>query len=292
LVNPFEIPGQWYKANLHAHSTNSDGWLSPQHVIRAYRAGGYQILALTDHWKVTHVRGKPEEGFLYLQGVELDGGRTAVGNYHLVGIGVEEQPEREKLPSAQEQIDWIKAQNGIAFIAHPYWSGLTAEDLLALHGYAGIELYNTGCDIEICRGFSFVHWDDLLSRGRLTSGIAVDDGHRPTFDMLQGWTMIKALDLTESAVLEALRNGACYASTGPKIFDLQMYENRIYCTCSPARRISLVSNPTRGHVALARLGERLTDAEFSLPADCSYVRIQIEDEYGRIAWGPPLFPER
>jgi len=291
VVNPFEIPGQWYKANLHAHSTNSDGWLSPQHVMRTYRDAGYQILALTDHWKVTAVRGKPEEGFLFLPGAELDGGRTAVGNYHIVGVGIEEQPEREELSSAQRQIDWIREQGGVAIVAHPYWSGLSTEDLLALHGYIGVEVYNTGCDVEILRGHSFVHWDDLLSRGRRVSGLAVDDGHRPAFDMCGGWTMIKALDLTKAAVLEALRNGSCYSSTGPRIFDLQIYDNKIYCTCSPARRIALVSNPTRGHVAVARVGEHLADAEFSIPANSTYVRIQVEDDYGRIAWGPPLFPK-
>ena len=38
-----------YRANLHAHSTLSDGKLSPEELKRAYRAQGYSILAITDH---------------------------------------------------------------------------------------------------------------------------------------------------------------------------------------------------------------------------------------------------
>ncbi len=41
---------KWYKGNLHTHSTNSDGRLSPEEVIRLYREEDYDFLALTDHW--------------------------------------------------------------------------------------------------------------------------------------------------------------------------------------------------------------------------------------------------
>ena len=37
--------GGQYKANLHTHSTESDGQLSPEQVIDEYRARGYKALA-------------------------------------------------------------------------------------------------------------------------------------------------------------------------------------------------------------------------------------------------------
>lgn len=52
-VNPYAdvdwTGGRQYKANLHTHSTESDGRLSPAQVIDEYRARGYKALALTDH---------------------------------------------------------------------------------------------------------------------------------------------------------------------------------------------------------------------------------------------------
>ncbi len=38
-----------YKANLHAHTTHSDGSLAPHEVIDRYHALGYKVLSLTDH---------------------------------------------------------------------------------------------------------------------------------------------------------------------------------------------------------------------------------------------------
>ena len=38
-----------YKANLHSHSTLSDGCLTPEEMAAAYREQGYSILAITDH---------------------------------------------------------------------------------------------------------------------------------------------------------------------------------------------------------------------------------------------------
>lgn len=37
----------YYKANLHCHSTNSDGKLSPEEVKALYKANGYSIVAYT-----------------------------------------------------------------------------------------------------------------------------------------------------------------------------------------------------------------------------------------------------
>ena len=53
ITNPYETVNwnTWdhYKANLHTHSTVSDGKDAIVDVIEAYYAGGYDILAMTDH---------------------------------------------------------------------------------------------------------------------------------------------------------------------------------------------------------------------------------------------------
>ena len=37
------------RANLHTHSTLSDGRLTPEQVIEAYASKNYDVLAMTDH---------------------------------------------------------------------------------------------------------------------------------------------------------------------------------------------------------------------------------------------------
>lgn len=41
--------GEFYKANLHMHTTISDGVLTPQEVKRLYVNEGYSIVAFSDH---------------------------------------------------------------------------------------------------------------------------------------------------------------------------------------------------------------------------------------------------
>ena len=62
MPNPFTAAGLWYKGNLHTHTTESDGRLSPLETIRIYAEHGYDFLALTDHEVVTGRRASIRAG--------------------------------------------------------------------------------------------------------------------------------------------------------------------------------------------------------------------------------------
>ena len=62
--------GRFYKANLHSHSTVSDGEKSPQELKEMYLAHGYSILAYTDHNRFVIHNELSDDGFLALNGVE------------------------------------------------------------------------------------------------------------------------------------------------------------------------------------------------------------------------------
>ena len=53
--NPFKAPGRWFKGNLHTHTTNSDGLLTPSQIAFLYKANGYDFLSITDHGKLTNI---------------------------------------------------------------------------------------------------------------------------------------------------------------------------------------------------------------------------------------------
>lgn len=63
--------GPSFKANLHCHSTVSDGKLSPAEVKATYQALGYQIVAYTDHEILVPHKDLSDENFLALHGVEV-----------------------------------------------------------------------------------------------------------------------------------------------------------------------------------------------------------------------------
>ena len=95
------------------------------------------------------------------------------------------------------------------------------------------------------RGLSSVHWDELLEDGRICPALVVDDSHHPGFDSDHAWTWLRAERDSES-VLDALRSGRFYGSTGPVIHDVELSEGRVVVRCSPARSITLLMGRTSG----------------------------------------------
>ncbi|MEA5136697.1 MAG: hypothetical protein VB035_11245 [Candidatus Fimivivens sp.] len=59
-----------YKANLHCHSTLSDGKLTPQQLKEVYRTHGYSILAITDHETPYDHTQMTDDNFMMLTGYE------------------------------------------------------------------------------------------------------------------------------------------------------------------------------------------------------------------------------
>ena len=55
IVSPYTDEGNWYKGNIHCHTTNSDGVLSPYQLIVEYANKGYDFLAITDHNYITYI---------------------------------------------------------------------------------------------------------------------------------------------------------------------------------------------------------------------------------------------
>jgi hypothetical protein len=286
ITNPFAAPGEWYRGNLHAHTTGSDGAMTPDETVAFYRGAGYNFLSLTDHWKVTEADAG--DGFLLLLGVELDGDHSEIGeSYHVLGFGLERTGTAPRQPTVGEAIEWIRDHGGEAVLAHPYWSGLSVADLVKWKGHLGIEVFNTVCHHMIAKGCSAVQWDDLLSRDRLTWGFAVDDCHSARSAGFAS-VMVKATELSRPALMEAMRTGQFYSTTGPTIEDVIVSGGEVSVRTSPAREINFMSQSWLGRHFVAPRGETLTEATFTLRGQERYVRIECGDEQGRWAWTNPV----
>jgi len=297
--NPFEARGRWFRGNLHTHSSNSDGNLTVKQLVSLYRRCGYDFLSITDHGKLTETGGLSTPEFLLIPGEEVIVGTSEAGTFlHIVAINIETKlPVEEADPdeSPQRAIDLVREQGGEAVVAHPYWSGLTFNDLIGLEGYLGLEVYNTNCDLTINRGLSNVHWDDLLASGRRLLGFAVDDAHSENranlpLDSCGAWISVKAESLTTDSLMASIRRGLFYSSTGPEIRDIHFGEDRIYVSTSPAKTISFVSNSGLGERHTAE-GGYLTEAAYTLRGTEGYVRVELSDKNGRTAWSNPIYME-
>lgn len=92
-------------ADLHCHSTVSDGWLEPDAVVRRAHANGVDLLALTDHDEVGGIALAAETAaeldVRFVAGVEISvsfAGETI----HIVGLGID--PENPVLRAGLEQV--------------------------------------------------------------------------------------------------------------------------------------------------------------------------------------------
>lgn len=283
MLQAFQVPGKWLKGNLHAHTTNSDGRVSPEERVAGYAQRGYDFLAITDHGFVTRSTSNDLvliSGAEY--GIELD-----YRSYHLVALNVPPSFQLFDGLAMQESVDEVLSAGGLPVLAHPYWSGLALPDMLRVRGCIGIEIYN-GVSQGIGKALSTVHWDDLLAAGWRGFGLAVDDVHGG-FGAYTGWIMVKARDREAGSILQAIKAGQFYASTGPEINSVTLKDNRLSVQCSPAAAINFICRANCGRSIAAPGSETLTSAGFDLSRELGYVRIEVVDSNGRTAWTNPLY---
>jgi hypothetical protein len=205
----------------------------------------------------------------------------------------------------------VRAAGGIPQVNHPnYQWSVRLEDLLPLTDPFLMEVsnsYPTGNNLggvdEAGRVLPSTEnlWDGLLSRGKTVWGVASDDSHYYTkFDDPmapgpgKGWIVVRAPRLTAEAVLQAVRQGDFYSSTGVTLEDL---------TASPkevALVIKQLPDPAKAFIPATRYTTRFIGAggkvlaevhgltpRYRIRGDEGYVRASIVDSDGRKAWTQP-----
>jgi len=141
--------------------------------------------------------------------------------------------------------------------------------------------------VSIAKGYSSVHWDQLLGKGIILPAVATDDVHKSE-NINLGWTMIKAKELTADAILDALKSGCYYASCGPTIADYRVEEGVVKIKCSPAVKICFGGQTSHGSVVNSQNGKPLTTAKWKPSENCKFVRVEVIDAEGRHAWTNPI----
>lgn len=195
-----EGPGRFYRGNLHTHSTNSDGGMTPEAVCNAYRQQGYDFLSITDHYfgafgyPITDTRPFRTESFTTIIGSELHAPSLENGQaWHILGIGLPLDfgglLDRENGPALAQ-----RAYDAGAFVAlaHPEWYGATISDMQSIPSAHAIEIYNEVCSRLNDKPESWFHADQVLASGRRISALGTDDAHfRATMPKLKGNSEVK-----------------------------------------------------------------------------------------------------
>lgn len=295
----FSNEGKWFKGNIHAHTTVSDGMVAPEKQAEDYRAQGYHFLALTDHNVMPTHAALSRDNFLMMPGWERDIPYGTTKCIHLVGLFPQDTPDdafvrRERgnpeTMTMQNLVDEMKGEGQFVVLAHPVWSRMEPEEIRALEGIDAIEVFNTGTERLCHAGRAEIHWDMLLREGKRVLCIACDDTHGKTAksDRFGGWIMLNAPQLTKAAVLGALRAGNYYASMGPQLHEVFVEDGVVHVACSPCSEIHVITYPPRGKAHYAQDG-LLETLEYPLKGGEHYVRVECVDENGNTAWSNPIY---
>lgn len=311
----------FYKANLHCHSTVSDGAKTPEELKQMYRQKGYSILAYTDHNVLIDHSDLSDDTFLALNGFELD--ITEVGQSgpdprtcHLCYIALapdnltlvcyhrtrhiwgNAQKYREVISFDPSKPDFereytpacinaaiAEGRNNGFFVTynHPSWSLETYDIYTQYHGMNAMEICNYGCVESGHTDYNEKEYDDMLRGGERIYCIAADDNHNHREDSFGGFTFINADRLAYTTITDAMVAGKLYASEGPEIYSLWYEDGRIGIECSAATGIRLNTANRRTSAVYATEDKPLTSAVFDVKDEDHYVRITVTDAGGRHA---------
>lgn len=272
------------RGNFHTHTTRSDGACPPQQVIDDYAARGYDFLMLSDHDIYTSAEDLTKldsKGMVLIPGNEV-----SRGGPHLLHIGeggfVEPNPQRQAV------ISEIVQRGGLAVVNHPNWHAdfnhCTIAQMREWVGYMGMEIFNGVIQRLPGSPYATDKWDQLLSAGRRIWGFANDDSHHPARDVALGWNMVYARQRSAEGVIDALREGRFYASTGVKITKIEVGDDTIRIETTNAHRINaFMQGGTR--FAFADAGK----IEIKVPANAIYVRFECWGAGEQFAWTQPFF---
>ncbi len=298
---PFGQPGRFFRGNLHTHSTVSDGAMSPDEVIKAYRANGYDFIALTDHFRerfgfpVTDTRSYRDDEFTTILGAELHPPALENGeDWHILAVGLPLD-----FPAASQDEDGpglaARARDAGAYvaIAHPHWYSATIGDARSIGSAHAVEIFNQTCHMANDRGYGWYLADLLLAEGRRVMAIGTDDAHskpeRP--DMFACWVMVKAETLDPDDLLASLHRGHFYTSQGPYIHDITISSDHSNVTIetSPVDSVQVSGRAqrTRDHH-----GHGITTCTIDLDrVQGDHFRVTVIDTFGRRAWSNPIWLE-
>lgn len=257
-AEPIARGRRWYRGELHLHSTHSDGAWTPADIAERARPRGLDFMVLSDHNTTSsyaEFRGLVDPATLVIPGAELT---TYHG--HCLAIGVEDWMDwRTGLDgrSIDDAARQVRSAGGIFVVAHPdampddvctgcRWThddfdpGLA--DAVEIWGglWDGPEEENEGC---------LALWQRWLSAGHRLAATAATDAHRPKdWEGAVPLTYVLADELSRAAILDAIRAGRTYVSSGPGLF-LERTKDGVAARCTDAPPGALLRLVADGAIA-------------------------------------------
>lgn len=247
----------------------------PIDVVNAYKEERYSFLFITDENNITPVDTLSDSTFLYFTGEE------AIMEQHVSCLNI----QRAVAPTTfRAVIDSTNAQGGFAVVNHPLRKNhyVYAGEIIDIEEIQYIEIFNGKSEKDLAHDNQML-WDSILSAGRLVYGIASDDFHEMKH-ISKGWIMVSSPQLQKDSIINAIKNGAFYSSTGVHFTELTVEDSTIIIAAENATKIVFIGNNRD------TLQTSFSDtSSYRIDGNEGYIRVEASDNAGKKAWSQPLF---
>lgn len=292
IINPYLNDGVWLKGSFHNHSANSlCGKETLEKIYEIY--SNYDFFAVSDHDIVSEMLENIRDTSIF-PAIEVSSSKS-----HFLLINppdniMDDYSNDFTIENYQRLSDLCIKNFGISMICHPnrfsgeFWE---ENDMKELKGYTGIEILS-GCGDIIEEDVAFDKWDMLLSENRKIWGFGNDDFHLPGQEK-RVWNMVLAEHNSKESILESIKRGSFYVSTGYEFDFLEVEGNTIITTLKSNYLLDKLNKYVRfigknGKV-LKEVSQKSNRFEYECIGIEGYVRVEAYLEGGYGVFSQPFF---
>jgi hypothetical protein len=255
----------------------------PKSIGQYFAEHGYQFLAITDQNTYTWTE-------VYSNSHTLTGVPAIEADYpfgSLLALDMDHWLPAQDLQSA---VDWIRRDGGLPILARPEDPATPALAAQAthVHGLFGLEVYDArmgAANPEAADATAL--WDRLLSSGQQVFAVAGDDLlslSTPLEPANGAWVEVLAPAGDVDSLLNAIEQGAFYASNGPAFSSIELVGKTIQVQADANTTLRFIGR--NGRLLESAIGG---SASYTIRGDEGYVRVEALAPDGTRAWSQPFF---
>ncbi|MCA1404392.1 CehA/McbA family metallohydrolase [Ensifer sp. IC3342] len=217
-LSPVRQGAGWYKGDLHCHTFHSDAKGSPELLHAAARQAGLDFLAVADHNTITqrryfHTHSSPE--LVFVRAMEVT---TAEGHANVFGVDDWIDFRMTRREDAHRLSQIVHEKGGLLSINHDKPTIPWDYELPRIHC---MEVWQQAWFAR--NWISLRRYQERLASGWKLSAIGGSDYHQPARLLPEGplalarpTTVLWLPELSEDAVLAAMKNGHGYVTESPR----------------------------------------------------------------------------
>jgi len=307
LISPYSNNEEkkQYKGTLHNHThkiTSKKGLAPPAEAAHIYKSAGYDFIALTDHdgrlptlsWPQTDWESDLPDDFVVIVGYEASYPGAHINCLDCLPDAIPIKPGEPGFIAA------ICQAGGLAFLNHPSKWNDTPEivcDSPDLKRLNGLEIYSGARVRDENRALATKLWDECLARGLPLWGFANPDCHNYETNLpdspFNGYNVVLSQSLTKGDVMNSLKQGSFYASTGVEVENIDITNFGITVTAINASLVKFIG----GNGKILKTVEG-SSGSYSPDGSEGYVRVELENtvscfpgltDIPQRAWLQPIF---